>query len=161
MNSVFRTPNIQFIVHDLWWVAEEGTKLAEETIERLAPYIARYAQTLGVAVLAVGGAQDHLHVLYDLAPNRTADEVTAELQKTTARYLRDSLAVRGFAWAEASSIFSVSPHEVSGLREYIEENFQRHKDGRLVAVYEGVLEEDEGDDEEMPDWLRDVMENRG
>ena len=160
MNAALRTPDSHLYVHDLWWTTDNSSSLTGESIARLGPYITRFAQTLGVAVLAVGGAADHLHLLFDLDSNRSADEITAELQKTTTRYLRDTLAVRGFAWSEASALFSVSPHETPVLREYIEENYERHAENRLLPYYEGIADNDEESDDDTPDWLRDVMESR-
>jgi len=159
MTSILRTPNIRIVLQDLWWTVDEGPTLTEEMIGRLAPYITRYAQTLGVTVYAVGGAEDHLHILYDLAPNRTPDGITTELQKTTTRFLRDVLSVRGFAWAEASCVESFSPEELETLTEYVSDNFARHREGRLVAAYECPNEED-ADGEDVPDWLRDALSER-
>jgi REP element-mobilizing transposase RayT len=159
MNSVLRTPNSRILLQDIWWTADGGPSLTEEIIGRLAPYVTRYAHTLGISVLAVGGAEDHLHILYDMAPNRTPDEVTAELQKTTTRFLREVLGARWFAWAEASCVESFGADDIESLTEYVAENFARHHEDRVIAEYEGAKEED-SDEGEVPEWLRDALSGR-
>jgi REP element-mobilizing transposase RayT len=159
MNSVLRTPNSRIFLQDIWWTADGSPALTEEIIGRLAPYVTRYAQTLGIAVLAVGGAEDHLHVLYDMAPNRMPDEVTAELQRTTVRFLREVLGARWFAWSEASCVVSFGSEVIESLTEYVAHNFARHQEGRVVAEYEGANEVD-ADEGDVPEWLRDALSGR-
>jgi REP element-mobilizing transposase RayT len=160
-NSVLRTPGSQIFVHELWW-ADSETSLDEATIDSLRPYIARYAQTLGVSVLAVGGAEDHLHLLYELPSGKTSDEITAELQRATMRYLRETLRQRHFAWADASAVFSVAAPDVRDLASYISGNSTFHREGGAIPEYEGGnfkdIENAEDDENDLPDWLRDAIE---
>lgn len=159
-NSVLRTPNSRILVHDLWWADGDAT-LGEETWESLRPYVTRYGQTLGITVLAVGGADDHLHILYDAPSGKTPDEITAELQRATTRYVRETLNLRRFAWAEASAVFSVAPPDATEMAEYITENAARHLEGRIYPEHEGAGFDDsenvDNDENEIPTWLRDAL----
>lgn len=142
---------IQFI-----WRVEEGRALTPQAIERLAPYITRYAQTMGVGVYTVGGNENHLHVLFSLPANRTLDSIHRELQKTTTRFLRETLNLSGFSWEEEAMIVSLSPEDIDEAGEYIRGNAAHHLAGSTIAVWEGDEMIEEADDEALPEWLRDV-----
>jgi putative transposase len=159
MSGERRAGEVRVSVHMLWWTAENAdSALTPEIVERLVPYITRYAQTLGITVHAVGGTSDHLHILYDLPPKRTLDDVTRELTKTTTRFLRDVLNRRGFAWQEETLTESVGPENFAALAVYIQDNAARHASGDLEPAWEGGDDvETDGAEEEMPSWLREVL----
>jgi REP element-mobilizing transposase RayT len=159
-SAVFRTPHSRILVHDLWWT-DGDAPLGEEMADSMRPYVTRYGQTLGITVLAVGGADDHLHVLYDAPSGKTPDEITAELQRATTRYVRETLGLRRFAWAEASAVFSVAPQDATEMTEYITNNAARHRENRIYPEHEGAgFDADENadnDENEIPAWLRDAL----
>jgi putative transposase len=147
-------------VHLIWRVAANSPALTPEAVERLVPYVTRYAQTLGILVYAVGGTTDHLHILYDLTPTRTLNDVTAELQKTTLRFLRDVLNLRGFAWDTEIRTEGIGPENRDALTDYIRENAVRHAENRLEPTWEGDDTEESAvsvSGDELPAWLREVL----
>lgn len=156
---ILRTTGIQIRLHFRWPVGE-GASLTPEIVDRLAPYVTRYAQTLGVLVHAVGGVEDHLHVVLDIPPTRSFGEINDELRRTTARFVRDVLGQRAFAWAEDGQFLaSLSPSDLAAIAPYVREQAARHAGGDLNPYWEGKdgeAEEDEEDDT-LPGWLKDVL----
>lgn len=148
-------------VHTLWPVAEHSPELTEEALTRLVSYTTRYGQTLGIVVHAVGGINDHLHVLLDLPPTMTLQQVLDELPRATARFLSDVLKLKGFAWAVSDGgMESVSPENVAFLASYVSENASHHADGTTLPEQEfGVREAGEttAAEDEVPAWLREAM----
>jgi putative transposase len=139
---------IQFI-----WQVKGEVALTPQAIERLDPYITRYSQTMGVSVHAVGGTDDHIHVLFDLPLDKSVKSIETELRKTTTRFLRETLTLFGFSWADESTYISVTPDETSDVIAYIRENPRRHMVGDTISAWEA--EEDAAAEEEaLPEWLR-------
>ena len=155
--NIFRTPSIRVLLHFRWPVAE-GARLRKDDIERLSPYTKRYAQTLGAIVHEVGGVEDHLHLLLDMPPTISIDDLNNELQKATRRFLRDVLGRRDFAWAEDGLLFaSISPEGLEEMADYIREQPERHASGQLDPFHEAEDEAWPEGDDDMPDWLRGVL----
>ena len=158
---ITRTSHTEIVLLLRWNVA--GGTLTPAALLKLAPYITRYADTFNVRVHAVGGTADHIHVLCDIPGDMTADKVTHELQPATARYLRDVLGAKGFAWGTAS-VVSVSPSEVNAATAYLSEHESRHERGECIEAWEGGGEsgaataERAGDS--LPSWLTDAMGGR-
>jgi putative transposase len=159
MSAERRAGDVRVPVHMIWWTTgSDDSALTPDIVERLVPYITRYAQTLGITVHAVGGVEDHLHVLYELPLKRTLDDVTRELTKTTTRFLRDVLNRRGFAWQEETLTDGVGPENFAALAAYIQENARRHASGDTEPFWEGLDEDETGaPEEEIPSWLREVL----
>jgi putative transposase len=159
VNNVFRTTAIRISLHTLWPVAIGSPELTPDSIERLVSYATRYAQTLGIAVYGVGGTNDHLHLLVDLPPTMTMQQMLDELQRATARFLSEVLRMRGFAWAtEDTCLESIGPDQIAFVTDYIVENAAHHADGTTLEEWEFVQTgETVSPDDEVPDWLRDVL----
>ena len=156
------TIHAHVLVHCRWFVAVSGARLDEAIVARLAPYITRYAQTLGVGVSAVGGASDHLHILLILPPDQTLARITDELQAATTRLLAGTLALRDFAWADVVEAESVGP-ESADLAAYITGNAAHHADGTTVAAWEtnAPVVPDPKPADARPPWLREAMGDAG
>jgi REP element-mobilizing transposase RayT len=163
---IVRTPGCQVVVCMRWSVAApEIAALDRDAVSKLVPYATRYAETMNIRVLAVGGAADHLHVLADIPPDMTLDKVARELQRPTERYLREVLGLHGLAWdAETAAVCSVSPGDVERVAAYVRDQAAVHASGDLDPLLEGIEEDEaEGADEEgeIPDWIKGVLKPGG
>lgn len=161
-----RPPGMRVVLHALWPVEKGSPALTPEARERLTSYVTRYAQTLNTGVYAVGGAHDHLHVLYDLPPGLAPDQVTKELQRTTVRFLRDTLSLPDFDWnREAAFLESVSAAHRDDLIAYIGENAARHEVGDVRAEWEFFADRSDTaatsvePSEAVPAWLSEALTN--
>ena len=154
------TPNCRILIHMRWPIEGGSTRLTPEALRQLTPYTTRYAETLGVLVHAVGGTEDHLHVLAEVPPTHILEDFRHELQLSLRRFIEGALALPGFAWSETGCAYaSVSPKELEELAAYIRDNAARHAAGTTLPEQEGD-EAGEGEVEEteaLPDWLREAM----
>ena len=136
--------------------------LTAESVERLGPYITRYAQTLGITIFAVGGTEDHLHIAHDLVSSRPLTGSMEEIRRATVRFLRDSFNIVGFAWADDICTVSARPEDLESLSAYIRENAARHDAGRTLPEWEGTDEATTSDaTDELPDWLKRAAAKAG
>ncbi len=151
----------RILLQSLWRTREGGPLLTGEAVERLGPYITRYAQTLGITVFAVGGTENHLHIAHDLVLARPLTGTMEEIRRATVRFLQDSLSMPGFVWAEDISIVSARPEDGDSLFSYIRENAARHAAGRTLPEWEGAEEAGPEETEEIPDWLKRAAAKAG
>jgi REP element-mobilizing transposase RayT len=147
-------------IHLLWHVAGGAGTLAPDAVVKLAPYVTRYGQTLGCTVYAVGGADDHLHVLLELPPNKSYGALSDELTRATARFVREAYGPTNFAWDTEYDAVSVGDDELAEVTAYIAANADRHASGELVPAWEGDPGAMAGGDDETPDWLREALDFR-
>ena len=144
-------------LHARWRSALPDMPILPEALDRLPAYVTRYGQTLGVSVRAVGGAEDHLHLLFDLPGNRTIDSAMAELQRATARFLQDVLGQRAFSWKAAYFAESIGAEMIATVADYVTENRRHHDASTTHDEWEDIAEDAASDDESLPAWLREAM----
>jgi REP element-mobilizing transposase RayT len=74
---------------------------------------------------AVGGTEDHVHVLYRLAPTMTLVESVAVIKANSSKWIRPQ--VSKFAWQKGYGAFSVSSSQISTVIRYIDNQEQHHR----------------------------------
>jgi len=121
---------------------------------RLWDYLAAIARNHGIRVLAVGGMDNHVHVLLVLPADAKLVDVVRTLKCNSSRWLHERKPV--FAWQEGYGAFSVSPSHVERVRRYIANQEHHHRrlsfDDELMAMLnaarnaapEGAPDHDEG-----------------
>ena len=149
-------------VHLCWPVSPHGASLTLEIRGRIAPYLTRYGQTLGATVFAVGGTNNHLHVLLNAPVNRPLDQVIRELQTASERFVRETLNEPEFVWHDEGFAASVGANAVPALSGYIQDNEAFHASGAILTQWEfDALSSPHENDEPMPAWLADALQSAG
>lgn len=150
-------------LHFRWPLSADSAPFSLDVLGRLGPYLTRYGQTLGATVFAVGGGVDHLHLLLQLPPTRSAHEIETELQAATVRFVRDVLNVQGFAWHENDGGFIVScgSDAPDKMNDYLRQNWERHATGAVVSHWEGIEAQEPETNAVLPEWLRDALKTAG
>jgi putative transposase len=74
---------------------------------------------------AVGGIEDHLHVLYDLPPTISRAESIRMLKANSSRWMTQF--TPHFAWQKGSGSFSVSVSNPAAVMRYIANQREHHK----------------------------------
>src|SRR5271166_3088354 len=84
---------------------------------RLWNYLAGIARNHGMQVLAVGGTENHVHMLVVLPSDMELSEPVRTLKENSSRWMRET--DRLFAWQEGYGAFSVSPSQLYKVKQYL------------------------------------------
>lgn len=100
----------------------------------------------GVA-LAVGGVNDHVHLLVSLKATHGLSEVMRELKSDSSSWIKTELGVAKFAWQEGYGAFTVSPPDIEKVRFYVLNQEKHHqkmtfKEEYLEMLRRGMIEFD-------------------
>ncbi len=91
-------------------------------------YIAGIAEQNGFPALAVGGYDDHCHVLIELPATIMISKAVQKIKGVSSKWLTDTYTeFNDFAWQEGYSAFSVSTSQVKRVVEYIDRQEEHHK----------------------------------
>jgi REP-associated tyrosine transposase len=107
-----------------------STKNREPTIARnirpaLHAYLGGILDRLGCSPLAVGGAADHVHILFSLSRILSLAEVVEETKKASSKWMKQT--EPDFWWQAGYGAFSVAHSQVTAVIRYIERQEQRHR----------------------------------
>jgi putative transposase len=112
VHSVFSTKNRQKII-------------PKKLQSRLWSYTAAICKNHEILAFAVGGIDDHIHILFRLPPTITLSRAVALVKSNTSKWIKE----RGirFSWQEGYGAFSVSSSNVSAVIKYIHNQEARHR----------------------------------
>lgn len=91
---------------------------------KLWAYVAGTATNLRYHAFAVGGTDNHIHVLAGVPPVVSA-EVVQKLKSNSSRWLRENGTWPG--WQEGYGAFSVSSSNIDSVRRYIQNQEEHHQ----------------------------------
>ncbi len=97
----------------------------------------RVAKDYGIPIEAVGGMEDHVHILLQLPPKLSASSVVCALKAKTSKWMND----RGhlFAWQASYGCFSVSASNLAKVKEYILQQEEHHRKRDFLAEFNALL----------------------
>jgi len=93
--------------------------------EPLWAYMRGIARNRGFEILAIGGTNNHVHVLLSVPAGMHLVDIIRDLKANSSRYMKDR--VRLFAWQDGYAGISVSPSQIETLRKYIAGQEEHHR----------------------------------
>jgi REP element-mobilizing transposase RayT len=113
---VFSTKNRAPLLHDVSVRSETHAYLGGICRNRESP------------PLAIGGTEDHVHILCNLSRKMAAARLIQALKRDSSRWIKSKGPdLLSFRWQEGYGVFSVSPSHVEALRKYIENQAEHHQ----------------------------------
>jgi REP element-mobilizing transposase RayT len=93
--------------------------------EPLWAYMRGIACNREFEILALGGTDNHVHVLNSVPANKHVVDVIRDLKASSSRFMRSN--VPRFAWQDGYAAISVSPSQVARVRHYIAIQPEHHR----------------------------------
>ena len=106
---------------------------------RLHEYLGGAVRGLGGVAEAVGGVEDHVHLLVSLKTTDAPADLVRELKKAASVWAAQKYEPL-FAWQEGYAIFSVSWTHVAAVRRYIGGQEDHHRQTVFLDELKRVLE---------------------
>jgi putative transposase len=125
MNAAMPHSYVSSLFHIVFSTKECIQSIPAGLQPRLWNYLAAIARNHGVHVLAVGGTENHVHILLILSAEAKLSDIVRTLKCNSSRWLRETKPL--FAWQEGYGAFSVSPSHVDRDRRYIANQARHHR----------------------------------
>ena len=106
--------------------------------EKLWSYLRGVARNRGADILAIGGTNNHVHLLLALPSSLTIAQLMRDLKANSSRHLNEFMG--GFAWQDGYAAISVSPSQVDVVRRYIEQQERHHGTRSFEDEYTALLD---------------------
>ena len=110
-----------------------STKHRQKTISRalrprLWSYLGGIARKNGMGALAVGGTDDHVHMLVSIPATLPIAKAVQLIKGGSSKWVHDTFPThKGFAWQEGYGAFSVSVSVVDETKSYIGRQEEHHR----------------------------------
>ncbi len=125
-------------LHCVFSTKQRASLIPAETQERLWKYLSGIAVNHNIEVLAVGGTDNHIHLLISIPPVITLSEAINKLKTNSSRWLNEQ--GMNFAWQEGYGAFSVGASQLPAVKEYIHTQQQHHKKRNFEQEFVALLQ---------------------
>ncbi len=104
---------------------------------RLWSYVGGILKNHGMSGLAIGGMEDHLHVLVSLSSEASVAKLVNLIKSNSSKWMRETCA--DFGWQKGYAAFSVSASGLDTVKEYIDHQAEHHKTRDFKEEYLALL----------------------
>lgn len=137
--------------HLVFSTKERRRLIAAEWMPRLHAYLGGIVKGKDAVPLAVGGIDDHVHLLVSLKSKHRLDYFLRDLKADSSAWVHKEF-TRVFEWQKGYGGFSVCPKEANVVRRYIENQDEHHRKETFEQEYVRLLEDNEVEYDEMYLW---------
>jgi len=127
------------LFHCVFSTKERRRAIAPELQERLWAYMGGIARENEMKALAVGGTEDHVHLLLSLPSTLTIAEAMRKIKGGSSRLLHESCGLTGFEWQKGYGAFSIGCSQVDATRAYIAGQQEHHRKRDFQAEFLSIL----------------------
>jgi putative transposase len=111
--------------HIVFSTKERFPVITKDWRERLHSYLGGIVKGLEGVPLAIGGIEDHVHLLVGLKSKHRLDYFLRDLKADSSLWIHQELKKK-FEWQKGYAAFTVSPSSIEGVRKYISNQEQHH-----------------------------------
>ncbi|HEV3038967.1 MAG TPA: IS200/IS605 family transposase [Candidatus Angelobacter sp.] len=124
-------------IHLVFSTKERNQTIKKEIQPRLWAYMATTYRNHDILVKAVGGLDDHAHLLYQLPASLALSKSVYLVKTSSSQWMKRF--VKGFDWQEGYAAFSVSASQLQSVIRYIENQGSYHKKVSFQQEYIALL----------------------
>jgi REP element-mobilizing transposase RayT len=124
-------------LHVIFSTKERRKTIPREWQPRLWAYLAGICKNHGMIALAVGGTQDHVHLLFHLPPRLALAKAVLLLKSNSSKWMGEQ--GREFSWQEGYGAFSVSSSNLSAVMRYVQNQEAHHRKISFEEEFRTIL----------------------
>jgi putative transposase len=94
---------------------------------------------LGGTPLAIGGIEDHVHLLVGLLTSHRLDYFMRDLKADSSEWIHKEMRRKLFARQKGYGVFSISPSNIGAVKQYVLGQEKHHKRKSFQQEYIEIL----------------------
>ena len=116
------------IFHIVFSTKNRQPLITDESKPRLYEYIGGILRNKGGILLAIGGMNDHIHVLAKLRPDESLSNVLRDLKANSSGWMHKVFPeIKDFSWQNGYGAFTVSASQIEKVSQYIANQEKHHQ----------------------------------
>ncbi|MFY7806665.1 MAG: IS200/IS605 family transposase [Limnoraphis robusta] len=124
--------------HLVWTTKERQPLIKADKEEKLYAYIINKSDQLNCIIHAIGGIEDHIHLVVSIPPTLSISEFVKKIKGSSAHYMNHVLSTSSdkFTWQEGYGIFSMGYKQLEKAVTYVNNQKQHHLNQSLIFALE-------------------------
>lgn len=132
-----RRNKLELYVHLVWATWDRLPLLTPEIERRVYRNLEHEAEKHGCTVLAIGGVEDHVHLLVTLPSTISIAELVKQLKGVSSQFVNATLQpTTVFKWQGSYGAFSLSRSHVDRIKTYVDRQKEHHATANLFPELE-------------------------
>ena len=137
---------LRMYVHLMWKTWDHLPLITPDVRAHVYPILLHKAKELGCSALALGGVEDHVHMLVSFPATACLSEILKGVKGASSRAAQLEWPNRFFKWQGSYGAVTVAPSGIPAVIGYIERQEEHHRRGDLDTELEAAFEPDEPQD---------------
>jgi len=118
----------RLIVHVIFSTKYREPLLQQDLRHDVHAYMAGTIKGEGASAIAIGGIQDHAHLVMGLRPDQSVAELVRRIKTNSSRWVNENRRLMGrFAWQKGYGATSVSPSQITRVAAYVGRQEEHHR----------------------------------
>jgi REP element-mobilizing transposase RayT len=131
---------ISFLIHVVVGTYRQKNFLTADIRVQLQSYLSAVSKSKGMKLIALGGAENHIHFLLALPSKLSVESAILPLKQSSTIWLRQNFeALRSFSWSIGFAAFSISRSQLDSTLLYIQNQEQYHWMKSFLEEYKEFL----------------------
>jgi REP element-mobilizing transposase RayT len=124
-------------VHLVFSIKERRPTIPKERQPQMWSYLAGICKNYEMSALAIGGTENHVHILFHLSPKLALAKAVQLLKANSSKWMGEQGI--DFAWQEGYGAFSVSSSNLENVARYIRNQEGHHRKFNFEEEYRALL----------------------
>jgi putative transposase len=127
----------QLYVHLIWATWDRLPLITPNLKEQIYNVISYECKQLGCSVVAIGGIEDHVHLLTGFPANVAISELVKQIKGSSSHCVMNQIQPnKFFKWQGSYAAFSVNHQDLHAITTYIQNQTTHHQQQTLILNWE-------------------------
>lgn len=127
-------------IHCVFSTKDRRKIITPELQARLFPYLGGIARSHGITPVAIGGVEDHVHLLLAVPATLAVAKAIQLIKGGSSKWVHETFPqFQHFAWQEGYGAFSIGVAQVQRTKRYIEGQAAHHQQVSFEEEFLGFL----------------------
>jgi putative transposase len=127
----------QLYVHLIWATWDRLPLITPNIKEQIYNVISYECKQLGCSVVAIGGTEDHVHLLTGFPANVAISELVKQIKGSSSHCVMNQIQPNEFfKWQGSYAAFSVNHQDLNEIAAYIQNQTTHHQNQTLIPNWE-------------------------
>lgn len=127
--------------HIVFSTKERKAFIKADLKDRLYGYMIGIVNNLGGIVEAIGGVEDHVHLLVFCPPKEALADFIGKIKANSSGWVHETWPERiGFAWQRGYGAFTVSESNLESVKAYIANQEEHHRRMTFQEEFQALLD---------------------
>ena len=115
--------------------------ILEPSREPVQKYISGIIRNKNQKLYAIDCRPDHAHIFISMNPDKSISSLVNDIKSNSSRFIKNELGIVNFSWQTGFGAFSYSKSQAPIIVNYINHQFEHHKNQTFREEYLGLLKE--------------------